>query len=127
METPEGLKDALGKGLSGLLPAGHKAAITAEIFVRGAELGSVMALSIKQGIAVMLALAVIIIAIECAMRKAFGKVSKAPVIEPEKRKPRGLHRLASVAAAGSHWRFVRSQRRPGKRDGRIRGRDGGDI
>jgi hypothetical protein len=89
MDNEQELASVIGKGLSTVLPAGHKAATTADIYVRGTELCTVLALSPKQGIAVMLALAVVIITVEYAIHKWIS-----PNCQSERQNGRNRHTCA---------------------------------
>jgi len=67
--TSHGLQMLVGKTLANGAPFGHKAALAAEVLIRGCELCSVLVLSIGQGMAAMLVLGLVAVLIEYAARR----------------------------------------------------------
>ena len=64
----------LGRTLASGMPFSHKAALGAEVLVRGCELCSALLLSITQGIAAMIVLGSVAVLIEYVARRLMGQL-----------------------------------------------------
>lgn len=72
------IRRLVGKTLANSAPFGYKAALAAEVLIRGCELCSVLVLSIGQGMAAMLILGLVAVLIEYVARRLMKSSGQRP-------------------------------------------------